>query len=306
MNINDLYNYSFTEDNMTYSIDMIRLKTYLSFETFSKLEFFIEMYFKDKVKQFWLSNRPMNFHFNYKMEIEEGKKFYFGFHHNSESLNNSEHTGKERGEYTDLYNFTIEFNPNKLRDNELLMYILGLSGDWYIKSYDLAIDIKISILDLIYDISGKAVENINNYGYDNKTIALGKGTNRIKIYNKKKESNISMLGDLTRIEISKTLEDFEIRRLSVLNDNGFFPDIYLNQYVYSLSDYENRDRTLFAILYAVQNGYPIRDLSRVYKNKIKELLEGGYKIKFSTVCATRVLRKTILYYFLDNKKVHFL
>ena len=253
MNLDDLYFYNVSEHNISYSIDMLRLKTYISFETFSKIEFFIECYFKDKVKKYWLSNRPMCFHYNYNIELEEGKSFYFGFHHNSESLNNSEFTKLENNKYVDLYNFTIDFNPNKLKKNKLLMYLLGLSGEWYIKSYDLALDLKVNILDLIYDISGKAVEHIENYGYDNKTICIGKGNNRIKIYNKKKESNLNILGDLTRIEISREMDDYDIRKLSTLYDSGYFPNIYLNQYVYSLTDYENKDRTLYAILYAVQN-----------------------------------------------------
>ncbi len=40
-------------------------------------------------------------------------------------------------------------------------------------------------------------------GFDNKTIYIGKTDNRIKIYNKKIESNLDIKGELTRIEISK-------------------------------------------------------------------------------------------------------
>lgn len=306
MDTKELYNFSLTENNITYSIDMLRLKTYISFETYSKIEFFLEAYFKDKIKKFWISDKKACFHYNYNIEIEEGKSFYFAFHHNSESLNNSEFSKIENNKYVDLYNFTIEFNPNKLKNDNLLMYLLSLSGEWYIKSYDLAIDLRVSILDLIYDISGKAVEKVFSSGYDDKTVYLGSGSNRIKIYNKKKESKLNILGDLTRIELSRELDDFDIRRLSTLYDNGFFPNIYLNQYIYSLSDYENKDRTLYAILYAVQNGYPIRDLSRVYRNKLKDLLDGGYKIFFSKQLSTQVLRQTITRYFLDNNKVHFI
>lgn len=303
MKIDDLYCYSLTKENITYSIDMLRLKTYISFEDYSKIEFFIQMYFKDKVKKFWISDRPMCFHYNYNIEIEEGKSFYFGFHHNSEKLNNSEHKNIKND---DLYNFTIEFNPNKLKKDRLILYLLNLSGNWYLKSYDLAIDIHINILDLIWDISGKAHEKIFNNGYDNKTILIGSGANRIKIYNKKQESDLSILGDLTRIEISKDLEDYDIRRLSTLHYDGFFPNIYINQYIFSLSDYEGKNRTLLAILYAVQNGFPLRDLTRDFRNKVKNLLEGGYKIKFDKQITTQVLRKVILYYFLDNDKVHFM
>lgn len=306
MDIKEFYNCHLIDNNITYSIDMLRLKTYISFETYSKIEFFIEAYFKDKIKKFWISDKKACFHYNYNIEIEEGKSFYFGFHHNSESLNNSEYSKFENNHFVDLYNFTIEFNPNKLKKDNLLMYLLSLSGEWYIKSYDLALDLKVNILDLIYDISGKAVEKVFSSGYDDKTVYLGSGVNRIKIYNKKKESKLNILGDITRIEISREMNDYDIRRLSTLYDCGFFPDIYLNQYVYSLSDYENKNKTLMAIVFAVQNGYPIRNLTRDYRNKLKDLLEAGYKIFFSKQISTQVLRQTILSYFLNNDKVHFI
>ena len=51
--------------------------------------------------------------------------------------------------------FTIEFNPNKFKDDKLLMYILNLSGKWYILKYDLAIDLHVNILDIIFDKSRK-------------------------------------------------------------------------------------------------------------------------------------------------------
>ena len=35
------------------------------------------------------------------------------------------------------------------KKNEIIFYILSLGEEWYIKSFDLAIDVKISILDLI-------------------------------------------------------------------------------------------------------------------------------------------------------------
>lgn len=303
MKIEDLYNTQLTKDNITYSIDMLRLKTYISFETYSKIEFFIQMYFKDKIKKFWISDKPMCFHYNYNIEIEEGKSFYFGFHHNNEKLKNSDHKDNNND---DLYNFTIEFNPNKLKDYKLIMYLLGISGEWYIKSYDMAFDLHISILDLLWDISCRSTEKVFSNGYDNKTIYIGSGSGRVKIYNKKRESNIEILGDLTRIEISKEIEDFDIRKLSVLYYDGDFPTVYTNNYIYSLSDYDKKNSTLLAVLYAVQNGYPMRNLTRDYRNNIKKLLEGGYKIKFDKTIATQILRKTILYYFLNNDKVHFM
>ena len=64
------------------------------------------------------------------------------------------------------------------------------------------------------------------------------------------------------------------------------------------------DKTLLAILYAVQNGYPLRDLTRYQREKIKKMFEGGYKIKFYQKYANQVLTQTIMHYFLWNDKVN--
>ena len=122
-----------------------------------------------------------------------------------------------------------------------------------------------------------------------------------KVYNKKKESNLNIQGELTRVEITRELDDFCISDVKLLNYDNNFPSLYLNKYIYSFEDY--KDRTLFALLYAVQNGFPIQDLSRRYREKIKNLFEGGYKIRFNNSLATDVLRKTIFYYFMKNPKV---
>lgn len=79
------------------------------------------------------------------------------------------------------------------------------------------------------------------------------------------ESNLDILGDLTRVEVTSRFDDFPINNIKFFKYNSKFPTIYLNQYIYSLSDYE--DRTLLAVLYAVQSGFPLKDLSRVYKKK---------------------------------------
>ena len=279
-------------DNMIYSVDMIRLKTSLTYSTFTEIEFRFRTCWASYVKKQWTTPQLKQFFYNYDIEIEEGKSFWFGFCHNTERR--SFYEGAE-------YNFTIEFNPNKIRDNKILEYLLNLSGKWYIKSYDLAIDIKINILEIITDISGKRRNLTISNGYDDKTICIGKGDGRLKIYNKKKESNLNIQGELTRVEITRELDDFCISDVKLLNYDNNFPSLYLNKYIYSFEDY--KDRTLFALLYAVQNGFPIQDLSRRYREKIKNLFEGGYKIRFSNSLATDVLRKTIFYYFMKNPKV---
>lgn len=293
-NITDLYNVCFNHNNIIYSLDMFRVKTYITYSKFSDIQFMIDTAYKDKVNRFWISDRKQNFHYNYSIEVGDGKSIYFGFMHNTENPRfNKEDT---------TYNFTVEFNPNKLKDNSLLMYLLNISGDWYIRSYDIAFDVPINILDLITDMSGRNFERVDNRGYDNKTIYLGKGDGRVKIYNKKRESDLNLVGDLTRIEISREMDDFEIRKVVGLKYDNVFPIVYTNNYIYSLSDY--KDKTTLALLYAVQHGFPLRDLTKTYRSKIKSMLEGGYKIKFDNKVVTDVLRQTIYYYFMKNNKIH--
>lgn len=278
-------------NNLTYSIDMIRLKTYIDYDVYSNLDFYFNTYYKDTIEKYWISDRKMMFKYNYQIEVEEGRSFYLGFHHNNEK-------DVEPG----LHNLTIEFNPNKLKDNILIQHILNLSGDWFIRSYDLAVDIKCNILDLIFDKGLKRHVHTFSNGGDDITYNIGKGDLRLKIYNKKRESKLDITGDLSRVEISRELDDFPVREVKFLDwglDN--FPDIYLNNYIYSLSDY--KDKTMLPIIYAVQNGFPISDLSRRYKEKLKNLFEGGQKIKFTNKDATEVLRKTIFTYFMKNQKV---
>ena len=278
-------------NNLTYSIDMIRLKTYIDYDVYSNLDFYLNTYYKYTIEKYWISDRKMMFKYNYQIEVEEGRSFYLGFHHNNEK-------DVEPG----LHNLTIEFNPNKLKDNILIQHILNLSGDWFIRSYDLAVDIKCNILDLIFDKGLKRHVHTFSNGGDDITYNIGKGDLRLKIYNKKRESKLDITGDLSRVEISRELDDFPVREVKFLDwglDN--FPDIYLNNYIYSLSDY--KDKTMLPIIYAVQNGFPISDLSRRYKEKLKNLFEGGQKIKFTNKDATEVLRKTIFTYFMKNQKI---
>lgn len=85
-------------------------------------------------------------------------------------------------------------------------------------------------------------------GGEDRTYYIGRTNNRIKIYNKKIESGLDK--DLTRLEITSQL-DYEIKNINFFNYNVALPDLYLNNYLYTFKDYE--DKTLLAILYAVQS-----------------------------------------------------
>jgi len=255
---------AYEQNNMMYSIDMMRLKTYITFEKWTEIEFVIKTFYGDKHK-FYTTAKSRDFFYNYVIEIEEGISFWIGFLHNAEKRSQSDFK---------KYNMTIEFNPNKVKKNGLLMRILNVSGEWYLKSYDLAIDVKININDIIPDISGKSAYQLRMNSFNDKTIYIGKGNGRIKIYNKKIEAEMEGLGELTRIEQSIDADDFDISKVHFAKVPDKLPKIYLNKYLYSLSDYD--DKTLFAILYAVQSGFPIKNLTYTYKQKIRNLFEGRF------------------------------
>ncbi len=67
------------------------------------------------------------------------------------------------------------------------------------------------------------------------------------------------------------------------------------------------DKTTMALLYAVQSGYPLKDLTRSYRTKIKSLLEGGSLIKFDTNSATNSFTQLIYSYFVkrNSKQIFF-
>lgn len=275
-------------DNITYTVDMIRLRCDIDFFTFSKLETRIKTIYSDLVKTNYLSLGISDFKYNYNIEIEEGKSFWFGFMHNSELVNKQ---GSLQNENT-RYNFTVEFNPNKLKINGLLLYIIRMVRSYgaMIKSVDMAMDIPFNILDIGgFDKGRKKDFRMFSEGGENRTYYIGRTNNRIKIYNKKIESNLEK--ELTRIEITSKL-DLNLKNYEMYNYNVDLPKLYLNNYLLTFDDME--DKTLLAIIYAVQNGFPLNDLSRRYKDRVQnKLMQGGQLIPLSNNMCTQAIRNCI-------------
>lgn len=290
MYFNEITSYN----NLTYSIDKIRLKTYIDYDVWSNLDYYFRCFYLDKIINYWISDKISQFKYNYSIELEEGVVLYVGFSHNNEK--HDEHKG--------LYNLTIEFNPNKMKYRPIIKHIINLSGDWFVRSYDLSVDVKMNILDLIVDKGLKRKMKVFTNGYDDITYEIGTGDKRLKIYNKKIESKLQIPGNLTRIEISRQMEDFPVGYAKLFNyPVEEFPEIYTNDYIVSLFDYK-MDRTLLVHVFAVQSGFPLNKVSRTYKSKIKKLFEGGHKIRFTSKDATMAFRKTLYSYFINNPKVH--
>lgn len=275
-------------ENLTYTVDMIRLRCDINYLTFSKLETRLKTIYPDLIKNNYISTGISDFKYNYNVEIEEERSFWFGFMHNSELINKN---GSLQNENT-RFNFTVEFNPNKLEIKGILLYIIRMIRSYnpIIKSVDIAIDIPFNILDIGgFDKGRKKDFRLFSQGGENRTYYLGRSNNRIKIYNKKIEAGLDR--ELTRLEITSKL-DLELKNYQMYNYNVELPKLYLNNYLLTFDDME--DKTLLAIVYAVQNGFPLNDLSRRYKDKVeRKLMEGGQKIPFSNNMCTQVIRNCI-------------
>ncbi|MFR8104032.1 MAG: hypothetical protein ACLU8F_02955 [Clostridia bacterium] len=138
------YNFITSPDNIVYTVDMLRLRTNMTYSDFTKIEFRLKTLYKHQIKKEYMSSSLSQFKYNYNIEIVEGQSYWFGFMHNSELTNNSKSMQNEKTEY----NFTVEFNPNKLPLSGLLKYILNMTSNWIIKQLDIAMDIRVNILDL--------------------------------------------------------------------------------------------------------------------------------------------------------------
>lgn len=279
------------KNNYSYCVDMLRLRCNITVDVFEKCVANKLFIYKDKIET-WDSTRICDFFHNYSY-TDEVCSFWFGFISNKEKSSSS--GGGLQNEHK-KFNLTVEFNPNKVKDNKLLLHILNCSTNWNIKSVDFAVDIKTNILNVVgFDKSQKNCLITYDCGGDDKTFYIGKGNNRVKVYNKTNESNL--LYDLTRIEITRYFgESDNLKIIKNWRYYGYFPELFLKDYQISLEDLQ-KDKTLLAMVYAVNSGLPLHDLSRVYKSKVKEFLQKKKPIDIDFNCFGVTLVKYLSHYF---------
>lgn len=279
------------KNNYSYCVDMLRLRCNITSETFERCVSSKLFIYKNSIET-WTSTRICDFYHNYNYS-DKNCSFWFGFISNKEKSLSS---GSSLLNSKRKYNLTVEFNPNKVMDNRLLLDILKCSSDWYIKSVDFAVDIETNILNIIgFDKSQKKCLMTYDCGGDDKTFYIGKGNNRVKIYNKTIESELDY--DLTRIEITRYFgEGDSLRSLKNWFYYGYFPELFLKDYQISLDDLQG-NKTLMAIVYAVNSGLPLHDLSRDYKAKVKDFLQKKKPIEIDFSGFGICLRNYIYYYF---------
>lgn len=279
------------KNDYSYCVDMLRLRCSITVEVFERCVASKLFIYKDKI-EIWDSTRICDFYHNYNY-TDEDCSFWFGFISNKEK---SLSRGSSLQNENKHFNLTVEFNPNKVKDNKLLLHILKCSTNWYIKSVDFAVDIKTNILNVVgFDKSQKNCLMTYDCGGDDKTFYIGKGNNRVKVYNKTNESNLSY--DLTRIEITRYFGDSgNLKIIKHWKYYGYFPELFLKDYQISIDDLQG-NKTLMAVVYAVNAGLPLHDLSRDYKVKVKEFLQKKKPIDIDFNCFGFALVQYLLYYF---------
>lgn len=81
-------------ENITYTVDMIRLRSDIDFLTFNKLEIRLKTIYPDLIENNYISTGISDFKYNYNIKIEEGRSFWFGFMHNAELVNKNRKSTK--------------------------------------------------------------------------------------------------------------------------------------------------------------------------------------------------------------------
>lgn len=247
-----------------YSVDMVRLKIRVPNDS---VQSFFNSYSCDSNVTYWETSKFTEYRHQWlfkSMDNVTGKEksFWVGFCFNSE-VKSLKHW------------LVIEYNPNKhdIRFGELNKILTRFFANIYdteIASVDLACDMPVNINNLFFDKGGKKVKKIFDYGGDNKTIYYGQGNGRTKIYNKAREIGLDNV-DLTRYEVTMSnFDHFPVR----MYETDISPCIKVLP-VYCIESYQfsmHLNSTDKAIIYAILSGYPIEELSRDKRGKIKKIL----------------------------------
>lgn len=262
-----------------YSLDMIRMAVKLRPE-----EFQVIMDYQTRIPglSFYMSNRAKDYHYNITVKTTD-YSYWMGYKHNSS------HDNKD---------FVIEYNPNKVINDNLVNYILSEYFNKYTKvdvryspricSVDIAVDIDINILNCLVfkQTRGRYMFYSGDTGRaDDYTIYIGKGDGRVKVYNKALESGLDY--DLTRYEVSLKI-DKALQHINTIKvDVSTKPILKIIDMKLGI-DAETR-ATLNGFL---QEPYLINQLSQFKRKKYRDMIDNCIDFKLNN----KEIEKIILDY----------
>ena len=262
--------------DIKYSVDMVRLLVKLRPGEFQTI-FDYQARMPDI--SYYMSNWVKDYHYNIVVKKEK-YSYWMGYKHNG-NLDNCD--------------FVLEYNPNKVRNDILVDYVLNnyfnkvtcydIRYSPRVCSVDIAVDIPINILNCLVfkQTKGRYLFYSGSTGRaDDFTIYIGKGPGRVKLYNKALESGLSY--DLTRYEVSlkidKTLQ--HIRNVKIDVDTKPVLKIIDKQLG---MDAETR-ATLNGFL---QEPYLINQLTKYKRKKYREMIDNCVDFKLDNKEIERVI-----------------
>lgn len=248
----------------------------------SEVELYFNRYRDNPDSTYWQGHGVKAYKHNFTINIGDSS-VYVGIHHNMKKA------------VQGSVDMVIKYNPNKVYGVELASIICQFFiGNPFtkVKSFDLAIDIPINILQVFPQPVGKMSKRIIDNGGDNKTYYFKeRGSNgAIKIYNKKREAGLDY--DLTRYEITLnpnvTLDGMSFYRL----DEDLLIPMFITGDVQLGFDVTGTDKVL--LLACLEHYEYLDELPRKKKAKIKEFIE-------NLLCQVEInvepLNKTVNSYF---------
>ena len=190
---------------------------------------------------------------------------------------------------SDFYTMVLEYNPNKCLIEGLLLQIIKTffnSDDVVVQSLDFAIDFNIDILNIVVDKWRKREYKYFKYSKADNDIThyIGKGDNRVKIYNKGLELGVDET--MTRFEVTlcPRCKMFDIREFKC----PALPNIYV------ISNSDGFDKSISPIIYALMMGYHFHDLTDYTQRHLRSILkEFNLQIEFDY----SIINSTIYEYF---------
>lgn len=200
--------------------------------------------------------------------------------------------------------FTLEYNPNKVDpDNNFLHVMLNLmkysKGDMQVQKFDVAFDYEgLRTTDIVFNPEGKKAYSIHQFpnGSD-LTYYIGKGNGQIKIYDKAHEETEGQ-ADYQKVRYEATISaKWDAEHIDLYNCTTSLPEQLLNDIQGLYDKQDGLSPTDKLIMYSVQNGFPLKELTyeqrKKYKKNLKERKFIYTKIAPSQVETEKALKEYI-------------